>query len=71
MTALATEEDCDAEQPHHKAYLFFRLGAGATLGTRRPNRFVLRNADYTGDRLIDNVDDGVFDKRQALSWHFS
>jgi hypothetical protein len=52
----------------NKAYSFFRLGAGATLRRHRPDRFVLRNADHTGDRLIDHVDDRVFDNRYAFSW---
>ena len=50
-----------------KPYSFFRLGAGATLRRPRPDRFVLRNADHTGDRLIDHVDDCVFDNRYAFA----
>jgi hypothetical protein len=44
--------------------LFVGLGTGATLGltagrngSSRPNRFVLRNDNHAGDRLLDHVDD--------------
>jgi hypothetical protein len=71
MLASAAEEDREAEQPPNKAYSFFRLGAGVTLGGPCPNCFILRNAYHAGDRLIDHVDDCVFDDRDSLSWRFS
>ena len=67
----AAEKIARQSSHHNKAYSFFRLRAGATLRGRRPNRFVLRNTDHAGDRLIDHVDDRVFDDRRALSWRFS
>lgn len=33
------------------------------LGGRRPYRFVLRNTDRAGDRLINHVDDRILDDR--------
>jgi hypothetical protein len=50
--------------------LFFRLRTVVAPGGRRPNCFVLGNSDHAGDRLIDHVDDRVFDDRHALSWRF-
>ena len=59
----------DVEQPPEvlTRLLFVRLRT-ATLGSCRRNRFVLCNTNYTRNRLVDNVDDRVFNDRRLLSW---
>ena len=65
------ERDIEWTSSHHLKFsnrlLFVRLRT-ATLGSRRHNRFVLCNTNYARNRLIDNVDDRVFNDRRLLSW---